>query len=156
LALAIAAGSIAVLGEASRLALRNAEVARDLAHAQLLCESKLAEIVTGITAAEAASNVPFDATMTSSIDPSEAAWVYSIETQQADETGLIIVRVTVTRDIPAARHPVRFSLVRWIPDPNATSSGSGDQDSQSGGSSGGNSSSSGNQTGGTSQSSKTQ
>jgi prepilin-type N-terminal cleavage/methylation domain-containing protein len=152
LALAIAAGSIAVLGEASRLALRNAEVARDLARAQLLCESKLAEIVTGVTAAETVTNTPFDATMTASLDPNEPAWMYSIETQTTDEDGLIAVRVTVTRDLPEAKHPVRFSLVRWIPDPNATSSAQSGENSASGGSSSGNSSSSGNQTSGTSQS----
>ena len=48
LAMAILAGAIAVLGEAGRLALRNAGYARDMAQAQLLCESKMAEIVTGI------------------------------------------------------------------------------------------------------------
>jgi len=147
LALAIAAGSIAVLGEASRLALRNAEVARDLARAQLLCESKLAEVVTGIIAAEAVSNVAFDATTTASIDPNEPAWLYSIETQPTDEDGLISVRVTVTRDLPAAKYPVRFSLVRWMPDPNATSSTDSGQNTESSG----NSSSSGKQTSGSSQ-----
>jgi type II secretion system protein I len=138
LALAILAGSIAVLGESSRLALKNAEVARDLAHAQLLCESKMAEITTGITAAEAVSNTPFDATMTASLDPSTPAWVYSIETQTTNEDGLIAVRVTVTRNLPVEKHPVSFALVRWIPDPNATSS-SGSGENAGSGSSGGNS-----------------
>jgi prepilin-type N-terminal cleavage/methylation domain-containing protein len=138
LALAILAGSIAVLGEASRLALKNAEIARDLARAQLLCESKLAEITTGIIAAEAVNNAAFDATTTASLDPNEPAWLYSIETQPTDEDGLISVRVTVTRDLPAGQHPIRFSLVRWIPDPNATPL------TNSGGTSSGSSSSPGN------------
>ena len=138
LALAILAGSIAVLGEASRLALKNAEISRDLARAQLLCESKLAEITTGIIAAEAVNNAAFDATTTASLDPNEPAWLYSIETQPTDEDGLISVRVTVTRDLPAGQHPIRFSLVRWIPDPNATPL------TNSGGTSSGSSSSPGN------------
>jgi len=126
LALTILAASVAVLGEASRLALKNAEVARDLGRAQLLCESKLAEITSGIIAAEPVASTPFDATTYASIDANEPAWLYSIETQTTNEEGLISVRVTVTRDLPAAKHPVSFSLVRWIPDPNATSStGSG-------------------------------
>ena len=134
LALAILAGSIAVLGELSRLALKNAEVARDLAHAQLLCESKLAEITIGITAAQTVSNTAFDATTTASINPGEPAWMYSIETQTTDEEGLISVRVTVTRNLPAEKHPVTFSLVRWLPDPNATSStGSGTSTTSSSG-----------------------
>jgi type II secretion system protein I len=130
LALAILAGAIAVLGEASRLSLRNAALARDLAHAQLLCESKLAEIVSGITPAEPVDRMPFDETTTDSIDPDEAPWVYTIETNETDETGLISVRVTVTRDLPEERRPVQFSLVRWLPDPNATTSSPSDQSAQ--------------------------
>jgi type II secretion system protein I len=143
LALAILAGSIAVLGESSRLALKNAVVARDLAHAQLLCESKMAEVTLGITPAEAVSNTPFDATMTASLSANEPGWLYSIDTQTSDEQGLIVVRVTVTRNLPVEKHPVTFSLVRWLPDPNATSS------SGSGQNGGGTSSSSGSPTGGT-------
>jgi type II secretion system protein I len=148
LALAIAAGSIAILGEASRLALRNAEIARDLARAQLLCESKLAEITTGVITPDAVSKARFDETTTASIDPNESAWLYSIETEQTDEEGLIAVRVTVTRDLPEGKHPVRFSLVRWVRDPNYTPPTASSQDSGSGGSS--NSSSSGSQSSGTS------
>jgi type II secretion system protein I len=132
LALAILAGAIVVLGEAARMALRNAGIARDLAHAQLLCESKLAEIVTGITPAESTDQTPFDETTTDSIEQDEAPWVYTIETDDTDEPGLISVRVTVTRDMPPEKHPVQFSLVRWVPDPNATSSSQNSQSSQSG------------------------
>jgi general secretion pathway protein I len=122
LALAILAGSIAVLGEASRLALRNAEVARDTAKAQLLCESKMAEIVVGIVPAESVGTTTFDETTTNSVEADEPAWVYVIEIEPTDEEGLIAVRVTVTRDMPAAKQPVSFSLVRWLPDPNYTPS----------------------------------
>jgi len=138
LALAILGGAIAVLGEANRLALRNAAMARDVAHAQLLCESKLAEILSGITPADPVEQTPFDETMTDSLDPEEAPWVFSIETEETDETGLISVRVTVTRDLPEAQHPLQFSLVRWLPDPNYTSStatSSSQSSQQSGGSS---------------------
>jgi general secretion pathway protein I len=48
LALAILTGAVAVLGEIVRLGIRNAQVARDTTQAQLLCESKLAEITAGI------------------------------------------------------------------------------------------------------------
>jgi type II secretion system protein I len=132
LALAILAGSIAVLGESSRLALKNAEVARDLARAQLLCESKMAEVTSGLTPAQQVSNSPFDATMTGSLDPNEPGWLYSIETQTTNQTGLIAVRVTVTRNLAATKHPVSFALVRWMPDPSATSSGGSGQNADSG------------------------
>lgn len=131
LALTILAGAIAVLGEASRQSLRNAEAARDLARAQLLCESKLTEIACGLTPAQSVDNTPFDPAMTASIDPSEPAWLYSIEANPAEEEGLLSVRVTVTRDLPAARHPVAVSIVRWLPDPNATPAGQNDTGSSS-------------------------
>jgi len=117
LALAILAGALAILGEVSRLALQNASAARDLARAQLLAESKLAEILAGITSPDPVENTPFDSSG-NSLDPSEPAWLYSISSESTDEEGLISVRVTVTRDIPAGQHPVKFSLVRWLPDPN--------------------------------------
>ena len=119
LALTILAGALAVLGEVSRLALRNAAAARDLARAQLLAESKLAEIEAGITSTDSVDKVAFDTTA-NSLDPGEPAWLYSINSQSTDEDGVISVRVTVTRDLPAGQHPVKFSLVRWLPDPNYT------------------------------------
>ena len=114
LALAILGGAIAVLGEAARLAMKNAEFTREINRAQLLCESKLAEIVAGITPAESSQGVA----VKSETDSSEPAWLYSIETTSVDD-GLLAVRVTVTRDLPAEKHPVRFSLVRWMADPEA-------------------------------------
>ncbi len=49
LALAILVGAIAVTGELVRLGTLSAASARDLTQAQLICESKLAEITSGIT-----------------------------------------------------------------------------------------------------------
>ncbi len=122
LALAILAGAVAVLGEAIRQAQRNAEVARELAKAQLLCESKLAEIAGGMITAQSVGRTPFDEATTLSVDSTEPAWLYWIETGDADEEGLISVRVTVARDLPPEKRPVQFSLVRWVPDPGASTS----------------------------------
>jgi prepilin-type N-terminal cleavage/methylation domain-containing protein len=143
LALAILGGAMAVLGEASRMALMNAKAAKDIAHAQLLCESKLAEIMIGIITPDPVERVPFDETTTDSIDLSEPAWVYSIENEQTDELGLICVRVLVTRDLPLEQHPVQFSLVRWMPDPNYVASTQTGSNSQQSGSSGTSSTTSG-------------
>jgi type II secretion system protein I len=120
LALALLAGAVAVLGEVNRLALRNATAARDLARAQMLCESKMAEIVSGITSPSPVSKSQFDAD-TEAAAEDDSRWVYSIDTQTTDEEGLIAVRVTVTKDLPEGQHPVEFSLVRWMEDPNAAS-----------------------------------
>ena len=56
LALAILAGSLAVLGELTRQGMHNAEAARAESEAQLLCESKLAEIAAGIAPPEAVTS----------------------------------------------------------------------------------------------------
>jgi type II secretion system protein I len=120
LALAILAGAVAVLGEVSRLALRNAAAARDLAQAQLLAETKMGEIVAGITAPDNVENAQFESSSNASEQGIEAGWVYSISSESTDEDGLLSVRVTVTRNVPAAQHAVKFSLVRWVQDPNYT------------------------------------
>ncbi len=119
LALTLLGGAVVVLGEIGRLAMRSATAARDLAHAQMLCESKMAEVVSGVTPPSDVGDTAFDASteVTAADDP---RWVYSITTGQTDEDGLISVRVRVTKELPAAQHPVDFSLVRWILDPNST------------------------------------
>jgi len=119
LALAILAGAVAVLGEISRLALQNASSARDLARAQMLAESKLAEIEAGVTSTDSVEDTPFDSA-DEQLDAAESGWLYSIISKSTDEDGLISVKVTVTRDLPAVLHPIKFSLVRWMKDPNYT------------------------------------
>jgi len=111
LALAILSGSVAVLGEVTRGAMENARIARDVTVAQLLCESKMAEVAAAITPAEMVTGVPFDETD----DPALLDWLYTIEVESIDEEGgLLVVRVTVVQDLPAERRPVEFSLTRWL------------------------------------------
>jgi type II secretion system protein I len=123
LALAILAGAVAVLGELARHGLDTARIARDLTYAQLLCESKMAEIAAGITAPDAVDRAPVETVS----NATQLSWVYSIETESTEIEGLLAVRVTVTPDLPDERHPVRCSMVRWIQDPNATLSSTSTQ-----------------------------
>jgi general secretion pathway protein I len=118
LALAILTGAIAILGELARLGLQHAKAARDLTEAQLLCESKLAEIRSGILSPQPVQGVPIQ----EEYPPGEIPWLYSIELQQIDQDGLVAVRVTVTQDLPPERRPLSFSLTQWIPDPNLETS----------------------------------
>jgi prepilin-type N-terminal cleavage/methylation domain-containing protein len=127
LALAILGGAVAVLGEAARLALTNAEFTRDMAHAQMLCESKLAEITAGMTTAEPVHR----AVLEKPDDAGGPGWLYSVERTPLDEDGLVSVCVTIVRDLPKERHPVSFSLVRWIVESSAASQTSSDQDTAS-------------------------
>lgn len=112
LALAILTGAIAVLGEALRLGMRNAQLARDLTEAQLLCESKLAEIAAGLTPADTVPPTQFDCPVGDGL----TVWLYSIGLADTEEEGLNLVCVTVTQDLPTEKRPVEFSLFRWIPD----------------------------------------
>lgn len=108
LALAILAGAVAVVGEAVRLGRRNAEAARLLTTAQLLAASTMAEVSTGIVAAESVQDEPFE---------SAPDWHYSIEVQSlTDMEGLVEVAVTVAL-ANSGRQSIEFSLKRWMVDP---------------------------------------
>jgi type II secretory pathway pseudopilin PulG len=122
LALSILTGAIAVLGEVNRLSLRNATYAREMTQAQLLCESKMAEITAGILLPEQVTGAQFDVSTDNSldttIDDSQVQWVYSIERDTVDDEGLLWVKVTVEQDPPDPTQPIDCSLVRWIIDPD--------------------------------------
>jgi Tfp pilus assembly protein PilV len=108
LALSILVGAIAVLGELVRLGTMNAASARDLTQAQLLCESKLAEVMSGLIVPEAVQGVPCE---------TDSSWLYSIDVQPIDMPGIVVLSVTVTQDVPANLRPAEFTLVRWVQDP---------------------------------------
>lgn len=103
---------MAVIGELVRMGVRNAEEARELTKAQLLCESKLEEIAAGVTPLESASAVAFE------LDPE---WTYTIETGSLDQQGLVQVRVTVQPVESDRLYPLTFTLTRWILDPSQAS-----------------------------------
>jgi len=109
LAIAILAGCIAVIGELVRLGSRQAEEARELTTAQLLCESKIAEIAAGALPAEAASSVAFE---------NDPRWLYSVAVNSLDQEGLIDVRVTVEQSEQTRLQPLSFTLVCWMIDPS--------------------------------------
>lgn len=112
LAIAVLGGSMAVIGELVRMGVWNAEEARELTKAQLLCEGKLEEIAAGITPLESAADTAFE------LDPE---WSYTIETGTLDQQGLVQVRVTVQQVESERLYPLTFTLTRWILDPSLTS-----------------------------------
>jgi type II secretory pathway pseudopilin PulG len=130
LALAILTGAMAVLGELGRLGFQNAKAAQDLTKAQMLCESKMAEYTSGITTPQAVSATPFDAIDQDSNN--STTWVYSVDLQQIDQDGLDALCVTVTQNLPAAQHPISYSITRWITDPSVGQSTSTDSTSTQG------------------------
>ena len=128
LALAILAGAVAVVGEAVRFGRRNAEAARLLTTAQLLAASTMAEVSTGVVAAESVQGESFE---------SAPDWQYSIDVQAlTDIDGLIEVTVTVAL-ANGGRQPIEFSLTRWMVDPEIELDGPDAADDQADGGAGG-------------------
>ena len=124
LSLAILTGAIAVLGELARIGLNNADYTHKLTKAQLLCEGKMAEIISGITLPDPVTGVSFESEISddtaSMIDPDETAWLYSIASDLIDENGLLQITVTVYQDLPEEKRPVTCSFVRWMIDSSLT------------------------------------
>ena len=79
----------------------------------------MSEILSQATPPDAVNDAPFDSA-NEDLDPADPGWLYSIAADQADQTGLLSVHVTVARNMPASQHPTKFTLVRWVPDPNYT------------------------------------
>jgi hypothetical protein len=110
LATAILLGSVVVLGELAGVGHRNAAAALERGEAQLICQSKLGELLAGL------------APLTNAVDEpllDSPPWVYSVDVEPATRAGLLVVRVTVSE--PATNHGrvTSYSLTRWIRDPAA-------------------------------------
>lgn len=118
-------GCIALLGELSRNAFRNARESKDLTQAELLAESILAKVRLGIIDMESASEKPVtdlatpgdtiaDTNVVSASGAGDILWVYSLDVSEIDEYGLMELAVTVRRNLPEEQRPVSCRLVRWL------------------------------------------
>lgn len=112
LALAIFGVAMAMLGNILSNGARAAIESRDLARAQVLCESKMAEVLLNSAGPQPISEVPLESTDTF------RQWQYSVQTMPAPMSGMLAVKVSVAL-VPSDPSvlPVEFSLVRWIIDP---------------------------------------
>ena len=121
LALAILVGSLATIGVLIDQGLKSAHRTAAISKAQLYCESKLAEISSGIMLPAPVTGAPLD------IDPE---WTYSVVvTPDSLDPALVSVRVTVAELVAPPLRPVEFSLVRWVTDPTAATTTSTDSTS---------------------------
>jgi prepilin-type N-terminal cleavage/methylation domain-containing protein len=111
LALAILGGCLAAIGGLIHLGAHSAVEAREITTAQLLCETKMSEIVAGIIPAEPAGPLPFDL-------PEHIGWVYYVDMRPLPQPGMMELTVTVMQgaEVQSSR-PLMFQLVRWIKDP---------------------------------------
>lgn len=111
LALAILGVSLAAIGELMRIGARNAEMARDLTTAQLLCESTMAEIQLGFLPMQTAG--PIEVTdLQYQLD-----WLYTITVEPIDQEGLTSVWVRIEQNPEVFSRPVSFTVTRWMIDP---------------------------------------
>ena len=115
LATSILLGSLIVLGQLAAVGRRHAEDADALTTAQLLCQTKLNEILAGLEPIRAVEREPL---------ADAPGWVYSVEIESVDRLGLSSLQVTVSEDVAElgdatqARRGKRFALTRWICDPD--------------------------------------
>lgn len=111
LAIAILGGALAAIGHLVRLGSRSAVKADRLNTAQIICQTKMAEITSGATSLSTGgtgwTSYEFD-----------AEWQYMIEMVSVDSMpGLVAVHVSAQENLPAKKQPVTFTLIRWMPDP---------------------------------------
>jgi general secretion pathway protein I len=113
LALAILAMSVALLSQITKQSTDNGLMAQRLATAQMLCESKMSEVLAGA--------IPLTATPWTPITDSlrNGNWNYQIQTVTAQQKDMVGVRLSVT-DQPdtTTENPELFFIVRWMIDPN--------------------------------------
>ncbi|MCU0708765.1 MAG: prepilin-type N-terminal cleavage/methylation domain-containing protein [Pirellula sp.] len=141
LALTILAMSAGILASITRNAVDNGLMGHRLATAQILAESKMAEVVTGAIPIQGGTG------WTMITDPVPGGtWYYQVETTVAGIPDMIGVRLAITDEIGLADNAELFYIARWMIDPNlgldtppaagtgAGASGSGSSGGASGGS----------------------
>lgn len=108
IALAILAGSVAVLSEIMNAASRQASSAQAEATAQLLASSAMDEMLSGMTELTNLSREPLETNTT-------IPWVYSVTLNDTTIDGLLSIEVLVEQDVEKQFRPLKFRLIRWIP-----------------------------------------
>ena len=108
-AIAILGGALTVIGNLVYLGSRAASNTRWFSEAQILCDTKMAEVSSGILPLQSTAATPIE---------ENPDWQYSVEIGQTEAIGLLSVTVTVQQSPTVTSTPTPFSLMRWLPDPN--------------------------------------
>ena len=112
LALAILAMSAAILAQITRTATDNGLIAHRLATAQILAESKMAEVVTGAIPLQGAVGwMPITDTVP------RGTWYFQLQTESAARKDMVGIRLSVTDQAGADENKEVFYIVRWMIDP---------------------------------------
>ena len=107
LSIAIMGVALVSIGQLINLGYRSARQAQLRSDANILVDSKMAEVVSGVLPLEAASGASIEGF---------PDWVYSVDIQRTEILGLLNVTVEVTALNSSV--PVRMSVARLVPDPD--------------------------------------
>ncbi len=105
LSMAILGMAIATIGELVRVGSLAAANTRDMTSAQLLAETKMSELTSGLYPLSPVADA---------VDEYDPQWNYSVEIEQIDQEGLIAVQISVIQNLPESQRPVQYQLVRWM------------------------------------------
>jgi general secretion pathway protein I len=108
LALAIFFGAMAALAQLTWNGTRAALQARFKAQAVIRCETKLAELVSGVEPLQSQSNIPF---------PDDSAWTWSAMISPGSFPELVLIDVRVQRSASNSLGNTEFGISRWMRDP---------------------------------------
>jgi prepilin-type N-terminal cleavage/methylation domain-containing protein len=112
LATAILLGSTIVLFELASIGRAHIESTEDLAAAQRICETRINEMLAGAAPIQVVENEPLD---------EEAGWTITVSLDSVEHmAGLAALRVTVAREAGQGHRAKRYTLVRWIRDPQVS------------------------------------
>lgn len=109
LSIAILGGSLVVIGSLVTTGYRSAMEARLRSEGNILCDTKMAEVMAGIIELSSVSGAKIE---------ENEDWVYTLQVEPSDQLGLLFVRLTVQQTPDAADTPLSLSLVRFVPDPD--------------------------------------
>ena len=108
LSIAILGGSLAAIGQLVRLGVRNAIDTQIRNDANLLADTKMAEISAGIIELESSSPQEIQ---------ENPNWNYKVEMLESDQLSLLLVQLTVSqKDVD--EEPVEVIIHRFLPDPD--------------------------------------
>ena len=112
LALSILAMSAGILASITATAVNNGMIGHRLATAQILAESKMAEVLTGAIPVQAGID------WTQITDPvPEGTWYYRLEITVTGNQDMIGVRLAITDEIGLEDNKELFYVARWMIDP---------------------------------------
>ena len=115
LAMSILLGCLIVLSDLAGIGRRHVSDTQGLSTAQLICQARLNEILSGAAPLESFQKQPVG---------DRPDWLCSVEINPVKQSGVAALRVTVWYEAPARdeldpelRREHQFMLVRWIRDP---------------------------------------